>query len=135
MQTIRCLSRWLPAVLFCIMVPMQGIAEQVAHHGVSVEANGTVKDCLSCHDGASGEMIATCTTKCRSTEEHSVLKPYPPLKKTDEYAPTGAVRASGLKIVRGMVTCITCHNLRKKNEYHLAILDQGKLCKTCHIRM
>ncbi len=126
---------FLVTAVISIRCPVQASAEIVAHHGANVEAKGSVKYCISCHDGATGNMIATCTSKCKTTEEHSVLKRYPPRKKPEDYAPVETVLASGLKLVKGKVVCITCHDLRKKNEYHLVIVDPGKLCKACHIRL
>jgi predicted CXXCH cytochrome family protein len=128
------LLRFLAIILYCILPVMAAAAEKVPHHGTLADSSGRVRDCISCHDGTAGSMVPVCASKCKTSEKHSVLKRYPPKKHAEDYAPVRVVRSKGLKIVNGKVTCISCHDLKIGNEYHLIIENQKVLCGTCHLK-
>ncbi len=110
-------------------------AEEVEHHGVRADANGTLAHCVSCHDGSVAHKVSFCTVQCSALTSHPVLKQYPPRGQASSYAPAAAVIAKGIKLPDGKVSCISCHNIRVPEKNHLAMDNRGsKLCLTCHIR-
>ncbi len=121
--------------LIGVMLPLQLHAAKILHHGVAVEEDATARDCLSCHDGASADNVSYCTVRCGFRSSHSVEKHYPPFGKENQYAPAALLRAKGIKLVNGNVTCVSCHNLRNSDRYHL-VMDNSRsqLCLACHIR-
>ncbi len=118
-----------------VMLPLQLQAAKVLHHGVAVEEDATSRECLACHDGASANNVSFCTVRCGFDTSHSVEKHYPPIGKAHLYAPAALLRANGIKLINGNVTCVSCHNLKKNDRYHL-VMDNShsQLCLTCHIR-
>lgn len=103
------------------------LTEVILHHGFEVNNKAGVMECLSCHDGSMA--IA------RSTDDHPVNRPYPPAGKRKMFKNPAQVKAAGIKLVHGRVTCVSCHNLANPKPLHLAIeLDRSKLCLTCHIK-
>jgi predicted CXXCH cytochrome family protein len=127
---------WRVVVLFVLLLPAAADAVLVSHHGNMVESQGTVRDCLSCHDGAISGKIAICTTDCATNASHSVLKSYPPAgRRARDFRPLGDVRQMKIKIVGGMVTCISCHNLSNQEKYHLVMDNKNnQLCLGCHLK-
>ncbi len=111
-------------------------AEQISHYGRMVEADAPARYCIGCHDGTAASNIPFCSVRCAVNDSHSAEKRYPPAGKERLYAPLATVQAKGLKVVDGKITCISCHNLRNKDRYHL-VMDNAnsRLCLTCHIRM
>lgn len=110
-------------------------AEEVRHHGISVEADGTLVQCVSCHDGSAAHNVSFCTSQCSAATSHSVLKNYPPAGRQASFAPLAVVKSKGIKFDQGRVTCISCHNLRNPSKNHLVMENRGSsLCLTCHIR-
>jgi len=120
--------------LLALMLPPAATAELTEHHGYRVNPEGSVRDCLSCHDGAMVGTVSYCTVKCDFSTAHSVLKRYPPGKDRDAYASLESVSARGVRIVKRRVVCISCHNLRNPNRYHLVLDDQEALCGICHLK-
>ena len=121
---------------FCLLTPAAALAELVSHHSTRVEANGPAHDCISCHDGATAKHVSFCTVRCDFSGGHSILKRYPPAGKAAQYAPAAAVQAKGVKLQDGMVTCISCHDLRNPSRDHLVMDNTGsRLCLVCHLTM
>jgi len=108
-------------------------AEMVEHHGKTIEAGGSPDRCIVCHDGLAAKNVSYCTVNCDFSTSHSILKKYPPEGKRASYAPVAAVRAKGIKFLHGKVTCISCHDLKKQNTFHLIMDEKGRLCEICHI--
>lgn len=121
----------LPAVL---IAASPAIAEQVGHHGKTVEAEGTAESCLFCHDGSLARNVTYCTIKCDYRTSHSIMKKYPPRGQEASYASLAEVTAKGVRIVNGMVTCISCHDLKKQTRRHLVLDENGRHCAICHTR-
>jgi len=123
----------LAAGILCIAFELS--AEEVQHHGLSVEADGTLVQCVSCHDGSVAHNVSFCTSQCSAATPHSVLKLYPPAGKIASFASLAEVRAKGIKFDNGRITCISCHNLHNPAKNHLVMENRGsRLCMTCHIR-
>jgi predicted CXXCH cytochrome family protein len=123
------------SVLVMLLVSSPATAGMVEHHGQSVEAEGTAKDCLFCHDGSQAKHVSVCTVKCDFRAPHSILRPYPPKGKESKYAPVAVLIAKGVRIEEGKVTCISCHNLNNPAPGHLVRDEQGRMCTICHITM
>ena len=114
-----------------------GPAEDVHHHGFSVNNKARVSECLSCHDGSIAPNLSFCIEKSssRTPGGHPVNRPYPPIEKQKMFHNTALVKAAGIKLVNGRVTCVSCHNLANPQRPHLVIeIDHSKLCLTCHIK-
>src|SRR5512140_3430927 len=87
-------------VLLMALVAAPGaFAEKIEHHGLTVEADGTVRDCVLCHDGSTASHVSYCTVKCDVLTPHAVLKQYPPRGKASEYATVDEIARKGVKIV------------------------------------
>jgi predicted CXXCH cytochrome family protein len=121
-------------LLIVLFAASPAIAEKVEHHGNMVENEGTADSCIACHDGSSAGNAAFCTVKCDFSTPHSIMRKYPPRGKRALYAPSSEVKAKGIRLVNGMVTCISCHELKSRVAYHLILDDQGRLCAVCHLR-
>ncbi|OGW34303.1 MAG: hypothetical protein A2010_00230 [Nitrospirae bacterium GWD2_57_9] len=116
-----------------MLVKGAAFAEPVAHHGRTVEAESTVAECAYCHDGVDAINIAICSANCDNRHTHPVLRHYPPLGKEFDYAPAGFLLNLGIRLPDNKIACISCHNLRNRERYHLVLNNQGsKLCFTCH---
>jgi predicted CXXCH cytochrome family protein len=103
------------------------MADVVLHHGFEVNNKAGVMECLSCHDGS--------VAIARSTGDHPVNRPYPPIDKRRMFNNPAQVKAAGIILVQGRVTCVSCHNLANPKPPHLVIeLDRSTLCLTCHIK-
>lgn len=111
-------------------------AEQVPHHGYYVDSEGTHTTCLSCHDGIIAEGIPICLeTICFYNASHPINKNYPPPDKLREYVPAALAEHSGIIFSNGKISCISCHNVRNPNRYHLRVENrESKLCLTCHLK-
>jgi predicted CXXCH cytochrome family protein len=108
-------------------VNKEALAEVVLHHGFSVSNKANVLECQSCHDGS--------IARARFLDDHPVNMPYPPIYKRSKFKDSAMVKAAGIKLVHGLVTCVSCHNLANPKLPHLVIeLDHSKLCFTCHIK-
>jgi predicted CXXCH cytochrome family protein len=120
-------------VVAAIFFASTAIAEKVEHHGSAVEAEGTVESCIACHDGSIAGSVGFCTTECNVTTAHAINKRYPPKGKKTSYASARAVKAKGIRLANGMVTCISCHDLKNRVFDHLILDEKGRLCAVCHI--
>lgn len=110
-------------------------AEQVMHHGLEVKITADLSDCIVCHDGMVGPTVSICTVDCKFTSPHSILKEYPPFGKEQEYAPADKLAAKGIILQNHKVTCVSCHNLKNPQKYHLVMENNGSaLCYACHIK-
>jgi len=120
----------------CILSPLCAFAEQIAHHGVTADADAAANECISCHDGSLSHIVAFCRVLCDFSTPHSILKRYPPPGKQREYASAATVASKGIKLQNGLVTCISCHNLRNPAKNHLVVDNtNSKLCLICHLAM
>lgn len=109
-------------------------AEVVPHHGAEVEAEGRANDCITCHDGLAAKNAGFCTVQCDFRGPHSILKRYPPSGKEKSFAPLEDLISKGVKLEQGRITCISCHNLRNPDRFHLWTDKTGdSLCLTCHV--
>lgn len=108
--------------------------ETVDHHGQSVN-DGNSKLCISCHDGTIGSHVLFCTVDCDVNRGHIVFKRYPPAGKERDFVPASVAKASGIVFENGQVTCISCHNVRNPERFHLVMSNKNsRLCLGCHIR-
>jgi len=104
--------------------PMSLFGESVDHHGTVVDSDSPAETCINCHDGS------------LEHTSHPIFKHYPPPGKEKEYASAAEVQAKGIRLVRGQVVCISCHDLRKPEPQHLVISSaKSELCLICHIKM
>ena len=109
-------------------------AEEILHHGDLVDSEGSAYDCLSCHDGLIAASIKLSTKIGIYFCNHPVNRDYPPVDKSDSYLPIEQLTGAGIKLLKGQVTCISCHNLKNPEKSHLAVpLDKSDLCFNCHI--
>lgn len=135
-------KRVLLAAFFAFLIAFGGRlasinAELLDHHGKTVDSEGNAAYCLSCHDGKTAVKIPECTTTC-TVNVHKVLIAYPPPGKEKDFATQQAVLAAGVKLENGMVTCISCHDLKNQERFHFAIDATPfarKLCYACHIKI
>jgi doubled CXXCH motif protein len=108
-------------------------AEEVPHHGFTVDSEGSVEDCMNCHDGRVSTNVSLNTMVGKYFGNHPVNRDYPPVGNSDTYVPVELVVSAGIKLVAGQITCISCHNLKNQERYHLAVtLDKSNLCYNCH---
>lgn len=131
---------WISVVILVLaaavitLIGNAGTDEKVSHHGVFVDA-GNSKLCISCHDGTISHNVRFCTANCDVAREHSIFRTYPPKGKEREFVPANIVRARGIVIENGQVTCISCHNIKSPGRFHLAMSNtKSQLCLACHIR-
>jgi hypothetical protein len=117
------------AVFF--LLPPKSSAEMIEHHGTTVDAEGAPSDCISCHDGSVASSISSCTVECGFSGSHSILKAYPPARNRKNYASRAEVESQGIRLPGGMVTCISCHDLKNPARLHLAV-ETVRLCGICH---
>lgn len=130
--TISLLILTLGFMFFTLMGISSG--EKIDHHGYSVALSGDISDCIVCHDGKIAPNTSFCIKNCNYNTAHSVVRNYPPQGQEDSYAPTGALLEKGIKLYDGKTTCLSCHNLKNQDRFHLVIDNSGsKLCYTCHI--
>lgn len=125
------------AAFLLLLLSWGGVsAEQIQHHGVTADTDGSLPECISCHDGSLAHSASFCTVKCDFKSPHSVLKAYPPKGKEASFAPVSVLKAKGIKLVNGRVTCISCHNLINQDQNHLVVDNRGsKLCLICHVKV
>lgn len=112
-------------------------AIELDHHGMTVDSEGAADYCLACHDGKTAKRIPICTTTC-TINAHKFLIKYPPPGRGKDFAPLGSILTAGIKLENGMVTCISCHDLKNPLKYHFAIEAKPyaqKLCYVCHIEI
>ncbi|HJV64921.1 MAG TPA: hypothetical protein VJ550_04235 [Geomonas sp.] len=97
------------------------------------EASGilTMAECLKCHDGTTGKMITVCLgNDCLYLRNHSMMHPYPPAAKVNDYASRTEIEQAGCVLEDGKITCLSCHDLTKPAPHLIRSGDQ--LCLICH---
>lgn len=111
-------------------------AGDTEHHGYMVNSEAGFRECLTCHDDVVATGISPCLAQiCMLKSDHSVDKPYPPSARTGEFAPAPMAEAEGVKFVNGRIDCISCHDLRNRDQYHLRVEDRkSRLCRACHLK-
>jgi hypothetical protein len=123
----------LAGILSALLVSTPG-AEELLHHEILVESEGNANDCLSCHDGLTAPAAKISVKIGNFFCGHPINRDYPPDKKSEFYLPIEQVTNAGIKLLNGQVTCISCHNLKNPEKYHLTVpIDKSYLCFTCHI--
>lgn len=108
-------------------------AADLNHHGRTVNSEGDTAYCMSCHAGPQGG-----PQKIIPYRSHKVMVVYPPPGRGQAFRPLQEVLAHGIRFEKGMVTCISCHDLHNEERNHLAIeTNTGgfaqKLCYVCHL--
>jgi len=132
-RTILARRLALAAMFSALSVSTPG-AEAILHHGMTVESDGNTYECLSCHDGMIAPSIKLLVNVGNYFCGHPVNRDYPPTKKPEFFLPIEEVTSAGIKLLNGQVTCISCHDLKNPDKYHLtAPLDNSNLCFRCHI--
>lgn len=117
----------LTGVLLIPLFAASVFAERISHHDVTADPDSTARECLSCHDGTIGP--------CNFKGPHAGLPAYPPKGKERDYAPVAAIKAAGVRLENGKLTCISCHDLRNSGARHLIKPRQGsEICGMCHIK-
>lgn len=97
------------------------------------EASGilTMAQCLKCHDGSTGKLITICLGRdCLYLRNHSMMHPYPPATKVNDYASRAEIEQAGCVLEEGKITCLSCHDLTKPAPHLIKSGDQ--LCLICH---
>ena len=131
-RTIQ-LKRFVMAAIFSALACTSPGAEEIEHHGVRADSEGTAYECLSCHDGVIAAQIHMSTKTGNYLCTHPVNRDYPPPRKHTEYLPLEEVTAAGIRLLQGQITCISCHNLKNPEKPHLVVpLDNSNLCFNCH---
>jgi hypothetical protein len=110
-------------------------ADTLVHYGQTITVSDDPIDCMFCHDGGIAKRVVNCTTKCDFRTSHVVDKDYPAATAENTFAPQEEVVAQGLRLAKGKVVCVTCHDLRRNTAHHLVItMDNSALCRTCHLK-
>lgn len=123
------------AITGCVVaISVYVYALNVPHHGLDVNASDD-DACMSCHDGSIGNAVVFCTVGCDFSTAHVIDKHYPPAGKRNQFRSIASVRARGVELVNDHVVCISCHDIRNQQQYHLVIDNRGSaLCLVCHIK-
>ncbi|MBJ6802141.1 hypothetical protein JFN90_18600 [Geomonas sp. Red259] len=91
----------------------------------------TMAECLACHSAGSKRPVSVCLhDHCLYTNEHPVMRSYPPPKTVEDFAPVADILAAGCVLEGGKLTCLSCHDLTKPPP-HL-VRDGDELCYICH---
>lgn len=91
----------------------------------------TMEQCLNCHDSSSKMPIYVCKGEmCLYSKNHSLMRPYPPERRSKEYSSLVEITEAGCVLEGGKTTCLSCHDLTKPPP-HL-IRDGDLLCYICH---
>jgi len=131
-KAIRVQRLALAAALTALTYSSPG-AEEIRHHGVLADSEADAIACLSCHDGQIASPIKLSTIRGNFFCNHPVNRDYPPDDKPADYLPLESVAEAGIRLLNGQVSCISCHNLKNPEKYHLAgSLDKSGLCFLCH---
>lgn len=122
-----------PLLLLCGALPLR--AEQIPHHGESVNPRGSSEECLACHDGLIAGNVPVCTVDCSFNSAHPLSHRYPPRGKEGSFRPADSLKEAGIELVDGKVACISCHNLGNPGKGHLVMDNAGsRLCAACHVK-
>jgi len=129
----RTIHRFVMAAIFSALACSSPGAEEIEHHGVRADSEGSAYECLSCHDGVLAAQIHMSTKTGNYLCTHPVNRDYPPPRKQADYLPLEEVTAAGIKLLQGQISCISCHNLKNPEKLHLVVpLDNSNLCFNCH---
>jgi predicted CXXCH cytochrome family protein len=91
----------------------------VAHLGNSEDIDHVNNQCLACHDAVIGPS--------RNAKGMMINKYYRVKKGFHD------ISHSKIVLVRGKITCISCHNPYKNEDKKLVVSNKGnRLCSTCH---
>ncbi|GAW67854.1 cytochrome C [Geoanaerobacter pelophilus] len=125
------------ALVLSVAIAIVGIASLLptqANLAHQTRASGilTAEECLACHSGAaSRKPVSICLTDhCLYTNEHPVLRPYPPYGKDFDFASVAEITEAGCVLQDGKITCLSCHDLTKPPPHLIKKGDQ--LCYLCH---
>lgn len=124
-------------LVLCVSIAIVVIAsllptEANLAHQTSASGILTAEQCLACHSDASSKRpVSICLTDhCLYTNNHPVLRRYPPADKELEFATVAEITQAGCVLQDGKITCLSCHNLAQPIP-HL-IRDGDQLCYICH---
>jgi len=121
------------AAIFTALTYSSPGAEELQHHGVIANSEGSAFECLSCHDGMIAKTVKYSVSIGSFFCGHPINRNYPPVDNPEFYHPIEQVVDAGIKLLHGQVTCISCHNLKNPEKPHLAApLDRSDLCFSCH---
>lgn len=135
---MRAMGMIAASVVFAVALNIPSVSsslERLYHHGQLVENSSDPSYCITCHDGLIAPNAHFCTVECGFRNSHSILKDYPPRFKEDAYAPVESLLDKGIRLYKGKVSCVSCHDLNQPARYHLIFSDTpGTLCTTCHLK-
>ena len=124
----------LPAILAVCFFSTDALpAQLVPHHSYSVNNEGNVGECMSCHDGTMSKHVTSCTVQCTVRDPHAINTVYPPPDRIESFRTPEEVLAAGIRLPGGMISCISCHDLRNPARHHLSAQNGSVLCIICHI--
>ncbi|MBU5614111.1 hypothetical protein KOL99_14355 [Geomonas sp. Red51] len=107
------------------------MGEANVYHQTSANHILTMAECMACHSEDSTRPVSICLDDhCLYSNDHPVLRRYPPPAKADKFAPVSDLLAAGCVLEDGKITCLSCHNLTKPAP-HL-VRDGDELCYICH---
>ena len=110
---------------FCIYNP---------YHVTQAAGLLTYKECLTCHVEGMNKGVSICLGEnCLYAKDHSLMHPYPPKGKEEDYAPIRDVERLGAKFEDGKITCLSCHDLTKPPPHLIRERERDQLCLMCHI--
>lgn len=101
------------------------------------------RSCLECHDGVTASDAGHETPQSRSmgfvgdrSRNHPVGVAYPPMGTRGVEVPLrpAAQLPRSVRLPRGKVGCVSCHDLYSRDNDHLTVPIEGsRLCMTCHV--
>ncbi len=101
----------------CVSARGSGGAE---HHGRSLAGMDRQSVCVECHT-------------FEKARHHPSNVPYPPPGNEQRFTPVRQLAARGIDVQHGELTCLTCHDLRNREPWHLPVgMTQSSLCLACH---
>jgi len=127
------MCRNLCAALALVVASVAPAWSVVDHRGHKVDHRAGSVACLSCHNGTRARSVMTCDNRmCRIYAKHVVEVPYP-LDGNRKYPPAKEIRARGLELDNGKISCFTCHDLRNHAPMNLVLPQtDDDLCGVCH---